>query len=130
MKGQSGTSRPAATDVQTTQQTQQPAGLLITMTVFKDNNSEQSDKVIVAEKPSRMIIYHNVAAAAKANTSKLCDCHNSEPGKISLDIFAHESGCHIRKRLQTGRYTVNTSVTPRKISDGFSLGVAIGGEDY
>jgi hypothetical protein len=104
------------------------------MKVFKDNSSEQSHKDIVTEKkPSRVMIYGDdvaaAAAAAKANTCKLCDCPNSEPGKINLDIYAHLLGCHIRKRLQTGRFTVNTSITPKKINDGYNLGVVLGGEE-
>lgn len=58
---------------------------------------------------------------------RLCDCPNSSPGKISTDTDAHEPGCHIRKKLQTGRYTTNTSVIPSQINDGYSLRLAIGG---
>jgi hypothetical protein len=68
--------------------------------------------------------------AAKVNPCKVCNCPGSELGKVSADIRAHLPGCHIRERLKTGRYTVNISVTPRKITDGNSLGVAIGGEDF
>jgi hypothetical protein len=67
---------------------------------------------------------------AKAKTGKLCRCPGSEPGKINLDIFAHEPGCWIRARLESGKYTVNTSVIPHKIIDGNYLGVAIGAEDF
>jgi hypothetical protein len=72
----------------------------------------------------------NVDDIAKIKTGKLCDCPNSQPGKINLDIFAHESGCWIRGRLESGKYTVNTSVIPHIIIDGNSLGVAIGAEDF
>ena len=68
--------------------------------------------------------------AAKVNRHKICNCPRSEAGKVSADIDAHLPGCHIRERLKTGRYTVNISVTPRKITDGCSLGVAIGSEDF
>jgi hypothetical protein len=54
---------------------------------------------------------------------RFCECHDSSPGKISTDIDSHEPGCHIRKKLQTGRYTVSTSVIPKEIRDGFVLGV-------
>lgn len=64
-------------------------------------------------------------AAAKANTGKLCNCPNSEPSKINLDISAHKSDCWIRKRLQTKGYIVDTSVEPRKFNDGYSLGVVL-----
>jgi hypothetical protein len=115
------------TGTQTTQ-TQQPAGFVITMTVVKDNNSEQSDKAIVIKKPERAMSHDGIAAKAKANTGKLCGCRNSEPGKIKLDIRAHEPRCHIRKRLQTGRYATYTFVTPGEITGGYSLSVAIGRE--
>ena len=67
--------------------------------------------------------------AAKACT-KFCNCPNSEPGKISADIRSHLPDCHIRKRLQSGRYTVDTCITPKKISDGYSLCVVLGQEDF
>jgi hypothetical protein len=86
-------------------------------------------KHIVSQKPNKLKV-DDIAAAAKANTRKLCECPGSEPGKINLDVYAHLLGCHIQERLKTGRYTVNTSVTPRKITDGNSLGVAIGSEDF
>jgi hypothetical protein len=59
---------------------------------------------------------------------RFCDCSNSSPGKISADIDSHEPGCNIRKKLQTGKYTTNVSVVPRKINDGCSLGVVLGEE--
>jgi hypothetical protein len=98
--------------------------------IIQDNNKASHKPFCAAEKKpnsSRVIIS---GVAAKVNLHKLCDCPNSEPGKVSADISDHEIGCHIRKRILTGRYTVSTSVIPRKISDGCSLGVAIGGEDY
>ena len=70
--------------------------------------------------------YHN--RLSKFIATKLYDCPNSEPRKISADIRAHQIGCIIRKRIQTGQYTVDTSVIPTKINDGCSLGVAITGE--
>jgi hypothetical protein len=82
-------------------------------------------KLFAGKKPNRL----KVDYVAKAKTGKLCDCPCSEPGKINLDISAHEPGCWIRERLESGKYTVNTSVIPHKIIDGCSLGVAIGGED-
>jgi hypothetical protein len=71
----------------------------------------------------------NVKDVAKSNLHKLCDCPNSEPGKVKLDIQAHQQGCHIRKKLQTGQFTITTSVTPRKIRDGYCLGVVLGETD-
>ena len=63
---------------------------------------------------------------AKANTGRLlCNCPSSDPGKINLDVYAHEPNCRIRKRLQTKRYTVDTSATPEKFVDGYALGVAV-----
>lgn len=62
----------------------------------------------------------------KANTGTLlCNCSSSEPGKINLDVYAHEPNCRIRKKLQTKRYTVDISVTPEKFVDGYALGVAV-----
>jgi hypothetical protein len=78
-------------------------------------------------------IYHNRLSkriAAKVNPNKLCDCPSSELGKVSSDTRDHETGCHIRKRILTGRYGDDTSVIPRKINDGYSLGVMVGGEDF
>jgi hypothetical protein len=99
----------------------------ITMNIVKDNSSEHSHKDIVTKekKPSRVMIYGDSIIAAKANTHRLCNCPNSEPGKISLDICAHESDCWIRKRLLTKHYTVETSVTPEKFNDGYMLGVVV-----
>ncbi len=79
---------------------------------------------------SKHIAFKNVAAAAatKVNAHKLCHCPGSEPGKINLDINGHLSGCHIRKKLQTGRFTTNTSVTPSKFTDGCNLGLVLGQE--
>jgi hypothetical protein len=96
------------------------------MTLVKDNNSKQSDKVIVTQKPNIV----KVDDVAKAKTAKRCDCPNSEPGKVKLDIEAHQYGCHFRKKLQTGQFTVNTSVTPKKINDGYSLGIVLGEEGF
>ena len=98
------------------------------MNIVKDNNFKRPLKDIVTKKPNSRVMISGIAA--KVNLHKLCDCPNSESGKISANIASHEPGCHIRKRLQTGRYTTNTSLTPIKISDGCSLGVVIGGEDY
>jgi hypothetical protein len=83
-------------------------------------------KFIAAQKPDRL----KVDDVARAKMGKLCDCPNSQPGKINLDIVAHELDCWIRKRLQSGRFTVNTSVIPKKINDGFSLGVVSREENY
>jgi hypothetical protein len=81
------------------------------MTLVKDNNSERPHKAIAVLK-------------------LLCSCPNSEPGKINLDICAHESDCWVRKRLLTKRYTVDTSVIPEKFNDGYSLGVVLSEENY
>jgi hypothetical protein len=107
--------------------TEQPAGLLIPMTLFKDNISNQSDNDIVAQIPNKLKLDD---IAVKSRTTKLCNCPNSEPGKVSSDLRDHESGCHIRKRISTGRFGVNTSVVPQKISDGYGLGVVLGEVDY
>jgi hypothetical protein len=66
----------------------------------------------------------------KVNLHKICNCPGSEPGKVNADIRTHLPGCHIRERLKSGRYTVHTSAIPRRITDGCSLGLAIGGEDF
>jgi hypothetical protein len=101
--------------------------------MFKDNYHNRVSKFIATQKPNKVKVDEDAeaATAAKANIRKLlCDCPGSEPGKINLDIFAHLPGCHIRKRLQTGRFTINTSVTPAKFNDGCSLGVVLGEEYY
>jgi len=54
---------------------------------------------------------------------------SAKAGIISIDLVAHLPGCKIRKKLQTGQFTINTSVAPRKICDDCSLGIAIGAED-
>ena len=92
------------------------------------NYNNRLSKFIAAQKPNRLKV--DDVAKANANTTKLCDCPGSEPGKINLDIYAHLSGCWIRKRLQSGRFIVNTSVLPRRINDGYGLGVAIRAEDF
>jgi hypothetical protein len=92
----------------------------------KGSYHNRSHKFIAAEKPNRRVMI----SAVKVNLHKLCDCPNSEPGKVSTDTGAHEPGCHIQKRLQTGRYTVNTSVTPRRLNDGYGLGIVLGEENY
>lgn len=83
-------------------------------------------KFIANKKPNRL----KVDDVTKAKTGKLCHCPGSEPGKISLDISTHEPGCRIRKRLQSSRFTVNTSVMSKKINDGFSLGVVLRQEHF
>jgi hypothetical protein len=88
----------------------------------EDNYINPKDNSFATKKP-------DIDAAAKVNAHKLCDCPGSEPGKINLDINAHLRGCNIRKKLQTGRFTTNISVTPSKFTDGCNLGVALG-EDY
>jgi hypothetical protein len=93
----------------------------------KSNYHNRFDKDIVIQKPAKLKVDEDAAAAAaKANIRKLlCDCPGSEPGKINLDIYVHLPNCHIRKKLQTGTFTVNTSVTPGKFTDGCSLGVVL-----
>ena len=98
--------------------------------IRQDNNKESLKPSCAAEKKpnsSRVIIS---GVAAKVDPHKICNCPNSEPGKVVADIAAYEPGCHIRKRLLTGRYKVSTCVTPGKITDGYSLGIVIGAEDY
>jgi hypothetical protein len=76
-------------------------------------------KHIAIQSPNKL----KVDDVAKADLRKLCDCPNSEPGKVKLDIEAHQHGCHFRKKLQSGQFTTNTSVTPAKFNDGCNLGV-------
>ena len=59
------------------------------------------------------------------NKPFICHYPNSEPGKIKLDTRAHLRGCWIRKKLTTGRFTFDTSVTPNHFNDGYALGVAL-----
>ena len=54
--------------------------------------------------------------------TRLCNCPNSEPGKIKLDISEHLLSCKIRKKIL--RFTDNTFAVPSEISGGYSLGVA------
>jgi hypothetical protein len=54
-----------------------------------------------------------------------CNCPNAEPGKIVLEVSAHQPDCRFRKRLVTKRYTIDTSVTPEQFKDGYSVGVAL-----
>jgi hypothetical protein len=89
----------------------------------EDIYNNRFDKYIATKKP-------DIDAAAKVDAHKLCNCPHSEPGKINLDIYAHLPGCHIRKKLQTGRFTINTSVTPAKFTDGCSLGIALSEQYY
>jgi hypothetical protein len=58
------------------------------------------------------------------NDNVTCRCPGAKPGKINLDVSAHEFGCWNRKRLLTKRYTCDTCVTPDKFND-YSLGVTI-----
>jgi hypothetical protein len=95
----------------------------------RDSNSYQSDKDIATQKPNNNV-EPSGDVAAKASTDKLCNCHDSKPGIISSELSDHEIGCHIRKRILTGRYAIKTSVIPHRIRDGCSLGVAPGGEDF
>jgi hypothetical protein len=72
----------------------------------------------------------DIVAAAKASITKLCNCPKREPGKVSSDIDAHLPGCHIRKRLQSGQYTINTSAIPHRISSWYGLGIVLGEENF
>ena len=109
---------------QTTQHQRRPnMEMLIVMS--EDNYNNRQDKFIATQKPNKVKVSD---VAAKACAEKLCNCPGSKPGIVSSDIDDHEIGCHIRKRILSGRYGVNTSVIPRKIHDGYSLGVAIGAE--
>ena len=42
-----------------------------------------------------------VWVAAKVNPHKICNCLESEPGKVSADIRAHLRGCRICERLKS-----------------------------
>jgi hypothetical protein len=88
--------------------------------------NNRQDKFFATQKPDNL----EVNDVARVNAHKLCNCPGSEPGKIIADIGAHKHGCHIRRRLQTGRYTINISVTPKKISDGYGLGLVLGEENF
>lgn len=65
---------------------------------------------------------------AKAKTRKLCDCPDSEPGKVKIDTDKHVPGCRFRKR--SSQYATKTSVIPSKIVDGCSLGIMLREECY
>jgi hypothetical protein len=96
--------------------------------IIQSNNKDRHKLCLQARNVLGGFKHHHVAD--KVNLHRLlCYCPHSEPGKVSANISDHKIGCHIRKRLHTGRYTVSTSVMPKKISDGYSLGVVIGGED-
>jgi hypothetical protein len=82
----------------------------------------QFDKEIAAKKSDRVV------DVAKASKDKLCNCAGSEPGKVKIDTDKHVQGCRFRKL--SNQYAARTSVIPNKIVDGFSLGVAIGSEDF
>ena len=56
---------------------------------------------------------------------RLCLCPGSQPGKIIVQASAHELTCSFRKRLAVKGFTVDTSVTPKKFTGGFGLGVAL-----
>ena len=85
--------------------------------IVKNTNSHHSDKDIAD---------NDYFLAAKVNTSsKLCGCPGSEPGKIKIDVSAHEHNCWVKKRLLTKRFTIDTSVTPHDFHDGYSLGAAV-----
>jgi hypothetical protein len=90
----------------------------------KDNCHNRFDKFIAGKNKVK------VDGVAKAKTAKLCDCPNSEPGRVKLDIEAHQYGCHFRKKLQTGHFTINTYVMPKKITDGYNLGIVLGEEEF
>jgi hypothetical protein len=93
-----------------------------------DNYHDRVSKFIAIQKPNKVKVSD---VAAKASADKLCNCHSGKPGIISSELSDHEIGCHIiRKRILTGQYSIKTSVIPRKVRDDFSLGVAIGGEDF
>jgi hypothetical protein len=79
----------------------------------------KSDKCTDGNKPS---------AAAKKVTC--CCCPGSKPGIINIDPLAHLPNCRIRKKLVTGRFTMNTSVVPTKFNDGCELAVALAEEGY
>jgi galactose-1-phosphate uridylyltransferase len=69
----------------------------------------------------------HLAKAKTNNNIRSCDCPGSKVGIIKVDLSAHVSGCWIRKKLLTDRFTVNTSVTPNQFNDGYALGVAVSG---
>jgi hypothetical protein len=96
--------------------------------MFKDSNSNQFDKDIATQKPNKVKVDDVAAAAAKANTRRLCDCPGSEPGKVKIDINEHIPGCRFRNR--SSQCAIKTSVIPTKIVDGCSLGIVLGEEYY
>jgi hypothetical protein len=93
----------------------------------EDNYQNRISKFIATQKPNRVKVSD---VAAKACTDKLCNCLNSEPGKIKLNIEAHQYGCRFWKKTRSSRFSVNTSVVPRKINDGYGLGFVIRKEGY
>jgi hypothetical protein len=95
--------------------------------MYRDKYHNPKDNFFAIQRPDNKV---NVDDVAKANPCKICNCPGSEPGKVSADMHAHQPSCHIRGRLKSGRYTVNTSAIPRRINEGCSLGVAIGSEDF
>jgi hypothetical protein len=98
--------------------------------MFKDSNSNQFDKDIATQKPNKVKVDDVAAAAAKANTRRLCDCPGSEPGKVKIDIDEHIPGCRFWKRSGSRQYGTKTLVIPSKIRDGCSLGVVLGEENF
>ena len=56
---------------------------------------------------------------------RLCLCPESQPGKIVIHASAHLTSCPFRKRLAVKGFTVDTSVTPKRITGGYVLGVAL-----
>jgi hypothetical protein len=63
---------------------------------------------------------------AKVSREKLCNCPGAEPGKVKVDVCEHLRGCRFWKR--SNRYATKTSVIPREIRDGWSLGIVLGEE--
>jgi hypothetical protein len=93
----------------------------------KGSYHNRFDKHIVTQKPNKVKVSD---VAAKASTTKLCDCPHSKPGIVSSELEAHEPECRFWKKIRSGRFAINTSVVPPKIKDGYGLGVVIGQEDF
>jgi hypothetical protein len=53
-----------------------------------------------------------------------CSCPSAEPGKIKIDASEHIPNCWVRRKLATNHYNMDTSITPDKFMDGYSIGVA------
>lgn len=60
---------------------------------------------------------------ANVSDKNYCECPSAKPGIISYDPFDHLPTCRFRKKIRTGRYSVETELSLDKIHDGYALGV-------